>query len=355
MTQEPGFGPLPAPGRSGLDIRPGKVTIVDVARAAGFSVATVSRALRGFTNVAPDTVATVKRVAESLGYRPNPVAAQLRSGATRAVTIVVPAIESWYYAEVMASAQVVLDQEGYRTFVMVAGDDEGLGRVIDAMGLGRADGLIVVDLAVSSATASEVASLSLSMVSAGLTAEGFPSIQVDDRRIGYNATRHLIELGHRRIAMVRWSAGAGRVEGSNLRVAGYHQALAEAGIDPDPDLDLVFERTASGGLEAGAALAARRDPPTAVLCLSDMMAMGVTHTFGDLGFELPAELSVVGVGDRPTAAIMGLTTVALPLRELGAGAARLLLDTIGQPGPAENVVLPAELVVRRSTAPPRRR
>lgn len=340
--------PLAAPNRAG------RVTIVDVARASGFSVATVSRALRGFANVAPGTVAVVKDVAERLGYRPNPVAAQLRSGATQAVTIVVPTIDSWYYAEVLASAQMVLDEEGYRTFVMVAGDDEGIDRALDTMGpLGRADGLIVVDLPIEPATVDELGRLGITMASAGSVSHGVPTTRVDDRRVGYEATRHLLDLGHRRIGVVRWASRHPGVGGPDLRLAGYHQALREAGLAADPTLDLVVEPNLDGALAAAAVLAAHQQLPSAVFCLSDILAMGVTHTFGELGFDLPAELSIVGVDDRPTAALLGLTTVALPVREIGATAARLLLDRLHDPGPGEEVVLPTGLVVRRSTAPPR--
>jgi DNA-binding LacI/PurR family transcriptional regulator len=333
--------------------RRSRITIVDVAAAAGFSVATVRRALRGFDNVAPATVARVKDVAAQLGYRPNQLAAQLRSGTTRAVAVIVPAINSWYFSELMAGAEAVLAEGGYDTFALVAQGEGAVERLLSKVGpRGRVDGVIVADLPVEPTLLDLLRSLGIAVVTAAVEVENCSSAAIDDRQVGYQATAHLLQLGHTRIALVGVSRSTTRAAASTHYKAGWHDALSEAGVAADLELEVDVPLTPSGGIEAASILVSRRFRPTAVFCLSDLMAIAAGHVFERLGFLVPDDISVIGFNDHEMASVFNLTTIRQPVAGIGATAARLLLDSFDNPDMIDNVTLPVGLVVRGSTAPP---
>jgi LacI family repressor for deo operon, udp, cdd, tsx, nupC, and nupG len=329
----------------------GRVTIVDVANAAGYSVATVSRALRGFDNVSPTAMTRVTEIAAELGYRPSHLATQLRSGTTRAVIVMVPAIDNWYFSELMAGAEAYLSEEGYDTFVSVVADDDALERVLAKVGpRGRVDGVLVADLAIEPSTNDMLDALGIPVVLAGVESAEFSSAAVDDEQVGYQATRHLLELGHTRIGVVRGRSHAvNRVASPARRVHGYHAALREAGIEPDPELELEVEFSVAGGAEAASLLVTELHQPTALFCTSDLIALGVTNVLGQLGYTLPDDMSIVGVDDHEMAGVLGLTTIRQPVSGIGAASARLLLDALADPARREQVRLATELVIRDST------
>lgn len=313
-------------------------SIEDVAREANVSVATVSRALRGLPNVAAKTRKRVEEVAEEMHYRADPSAARLATGRTMLVEIATPTVDGWYFSRFLAGAIDHLLDHGYEAITHpVENPDERerfLNRLVHLEK--RVDGLIVVDLNISEEAATELWEGGIRTVTAGFSTARFPSVIVDDYRVGYIATDHLLELGHRRIGLISGEPNhplAFSVPG--LRLAGYTGALAAAGIAIDTNLEQSGKFTAAGGRAAMERLLDLDDPPTAVFAMSDEMAFGAWSTLQARGLSWPDDIAIIGVDDHELAEMVGLTTVRLAPRELGAAAADRLLRLIDDDEEAE--------------------
>jgi LacI family transcriptional regulator, repressor for deo operon, udp, cdd, tsx, nupC, and nupG len=331
-------------------------TIEDVADAAGVSVATVSRALRGLPNVAVSTRARVEEVARGLNYRPAPHAARLATGRSRTVAVVVPFINSWYFANVIAGIEAVCVDGGYDLLVLTT---PSRATTADAIGLDRrVDGMIFVEVALGDGDVAELAGFGLGVVTIGQRTDEFPSISVDNVAIGRLAADHLVSLGHTRIGVL-----AGQAEDPvhfdvpGQRIEGARAALAAVGARLDGRLVAPGQFTVEGGYRAAKRLLTRARRPTALFALSDEMAFGALLAARDLGLDIPSDVSLIGIDDHESAAVMGLTTVRQQVVEHGALAARALLRLLGgsvrHPAAIADTVN-GELVVRRSTSPPHR-
>jgi DNA-binding LacI/PurR family transcriptional regulator len=332
-------------------------TIEHVALAAGVSVATVSRALRGLPNVAVSTRARVEEVARELNYRADPAASRLAAGRGRTVAVVVPHINSWYFANVVAGAEAVCTADCYDLLVLTA--PNGVARehaVAIAGGLERrVDGLIFVEVALSAADVAELTRRPLGVVTIGQQVGEFPSVRIDNRAIGRMAGEHLISLGHERIGVIGAQAEVpDHFDVPGERIAGATDALAAAGLTLDADLVVTGDFTVEGGHRAALELLRQRDRPTAILALSDEMAFGAFIAARQLDLAVPGDLSLVGVDDHEVAEVLGLTTVRQQVVDHGALAARTLLRGLaGEAVPGPSIpTRPVELVVRRSTATP---
>ena len=335
--------------------RRGRATIEDVALAAGVSVATVSRALRGLPNVAESTRARVQEIAGELNYRADPAASRLATGRSRSIAVAVPLLNGWYFSHVVAGVEAVCAEAGYDTIVIGIGDQGAHhGFLQDYESLHRrADGLIVVDVALPDHEVAMVRSLGLPLVSVGPELPGTPSVGIQDVEVGDIATTHLIDLGHRRIGLI----GGTTIDPyeyvvPHLRRQGYERAHARAGIELDPSLFEIGNFTVQGGYDAADALLRRDDPPTAVFAQSDEMAFGVLHAARDRCVAIPEQLSVIGVDDHEASAAIGLSTVHQDVDQHGARAARWMIDRLdGVDVPTVRHNDPVRLVQRSSTAP----
>jgi DNA-binding LacI/PurR family transcriptional regulator len=333
-------------------------TIEHVATAAGVSVATVSRALRGLPNVAVSTRARVEEVARELKYRPDPAASRLAAGRSHAIAVVVPLINSWYFSNVVAGAEAVCAEDGYDLLVLTAPNEATRRQAVDtAAGLDRrVDGLIFVEVGLDDDDVADLATRRLGVVTIGQETTGFPSVRVDNVTIGRMAVEHLIALGHRRIGVLGAQAEApAHFDVPGQRIAGAAEALADAGLRLDDDLIGTGEFTVEGGHEAGRELLSRPNRPTAIFALSDEMAFGAVIAARDLGLAIPDDVSLIGVDDHEVAEVLGLTTVRQRVVEHGALAARALLRQLtGHPSTrvAEHLVSHSELVIRSSTSAP---
>jgi len=329
-------------------------TIQDVASAAGVSVATVSRALRGLPNVAVTTRARVEAAARDLNYRPDRHASRLAAGRrSRSVAVVVPFINSWYFANVIAGVEAVCADGGYDLLVLTAPSPAARAmNLVDAFGLDRRiDGMIFVEVALDEADVEELTRLRLAVVTIGQRTRPFPSVNIDNVAVGRTAAQHLIELGHSRIGVL-----AGQAEDPvnfnvpDDRIAGARDAIVAAGLELDPDLIVPGQFTVEGGRRAAGTLLARTPMPTALLALSDEMAFGAVIAARELGIDIPGDVSLVGVDDHEVAQAIGLTTVRQEVVEHGARAAAALLHTLlGARVEPTHELQPIELVVRGST------
>ena len=338
-----------------------RVTIEKVAERAGVSVATVSRALRGLPNVSPKTRDRVVSVAAMLNYRPDPNAARLAAGRTRTIAVGVVAIPIWYTGQVVSGIEAVLTSRGYDLTLLLIADDLARARAFGDVGGGvskRADGAIIVDLVPTGADRTLLEEHRVPWVMVGADCATIDSVVIDNSEGAELATRHLLELGHRSIGLISGGPAAFPASSPPQRRSGFLRALSEAGVRFDPNAERVGDFSALGGYEAMQALLDLEQRPTAVFAMSDEMAMGAIRACVDAGLSVPADISVVGFDDVDWAFTMGLTTVRQDATELGAIAARLMIERLeGTPsGPGcerRLVTVPTELVVRTSTAPPR--
>ncbi|MBC9734913.1 LacI family DNA-binding transcriptional regulator [Nocardioides marmotae] len=339
-------------------------SIDDLAREVGVSTATVSRALRGLPRVSAATRSRVEEAAVRLGYVPSASASGLATGRTRTVAVVVPFVTRWFFGTVVHGAEQVLRERGYDLLLYnLAGDPAARHRVFGTGLLTkRADAVLVLGL---TPTPDEVLLLHRGGRPVGLvgaSVEGWPSVRIDDRAAARSAVQHLLDLGHRRIGYVG-GLGESPVDSAvpTSRRDGYRATLADAGLEADPALEVDGMFTMTGGLAAGRHLLASPSRPTAVFAASDEMAIGVLRAAREAGLAVPGDLSVIGIDDHEAAPFFDLSTVRQQVDEQGRTAARQVLARLGEApadGPAEvptEVVLPTELVLRATTAPPARR
>jgi len=326
------------------------VSMHDVAQRAGVSPATVSRALRGLPGVAEPTRRRVISAAEALSYVVSPVAAALASGATGQVAVLVPRLESWYHAAVVAGAEEGLRPAGLDLLLHRLASPREQFDFFEHLPLRRkVDAVLVAGFALDTRAQSRLCALGLPVVLVGNRAESFASVRIDDRHAARQAVEHLIRAGHRRIAMISSQAGAGVSSAADTdRVEGYRQAHAGAGLPLDDALIVAQPWGSQGGADGMEHLLSLRHPPTAVFCFSDEVAFGALRTLRRAGLTVPWAMSVVAIDDHPMSQWLDLTTIRQSGFEQGVTAAGMVRRLLTG-GAVTDVVLPTRLVVRHST------
>jgi LacI family repressor for deo operon, udp, cdd, tsx, nupC, and nupG len=327
---------------------------VDVAQATGVSTATVSRALRGLPGVSAAVREQVVRAAAELGYRISHSASSLASGRTMTIGIVTPYIDHWYFGQVIAAAEREFAAAHYDVLLHSLPDNDARIRFFQQLPpRDRVDALLVLIVPDDDELAG-LASLGVPIVSVFGGPTPLPSVGIDEEGAVSTAMRHLIELGHRRIATIgRTGADPMRFSTPHLRRTAFRAELRSAGIEPDPTLEVDGDYTVPGGAAAMNALLALPERPTAVFAQSDEMAIGALGSLSRHGLSAPHDVSIVGIDGHDMAAAVGLSTVAQPVQELGALAARTLVQLLVDPSMAVpgRTELPTSLIVRDTTAP----
>ncbi len=332
-------------------------SIKDVAREVGMSTATVSRALRGMPRVSPETRDKVLEAAARLDYVASPHAASLASGRTRAVGVIVPHVTRWFFSSVVHGAESRLREEGYDLLLYnLAGDPQARHRVFCTHLLHkRVDAVLVLALTPTAEEVAALGKLDRPVAVVGSRVPGWSSVRIDDVAAARTAVRHLLTLGHRRIAYLGGSLDDPLDFAAPLdRLAGFRAELAAARLDHPPGWELVGDFTARGARAVTEELLARGgEPPTAIFAASDEMAIGAMRALRGAGLRVPQDVSVIGIDDYEMAEFFELTTVAQPVHEQGRLAAGLLLEAISGGRHASALTVPTRLVVRGTTAPPR--
>jgi LacI family repressor for deo operon, udp, cdd, tsx, nupC, and nupG len=332
-------------------------SIHDVAKAAGVSTATVSRALRGLDRVSPQTRARVIVAAEELRYVASPTAASLVSGKTHVVGVVVPFLTRWFFANLMDGAEQLLRRNGYHIQLFNVGS-RGAARtlILDRRLLWkRLDAVLVLSADLESAEVELLRNLCLPVVTVGVDLTGCDRVGIDDVAAAEVATSHLVGLGHRRIAYVGGNPGEDvHMATAVHRLTGVRRALGRGNAPEEPSYFIESDWTMRGGVTAASRLLDLDQPPTAVVAASDEMAVGVLYEARRRGCDVPGELSVIGIDDHEMSFAHNLTTVAQPVWDQGRIAGELLLNALSSEGPHPRrvVTLPTALVVRGSTGPP---
>jgi LacI family transcriptional regulator len=328
-----------------------RVTISDVARIADVSKTTVSHVLSGKRPVAVSTRARVESAIQQLGYRPDGLARSLRMQRTHMVALLIPDITNPYYPLVARGLEDGMDG-GYRTFICNSdGHPEREHEFLEEVADRRADGIVLDSFRMQADEIDAIVPSATSVVRIGTTViddPGFDTVHADDERGAYRATTHLLARGHRRIAMIQGPPGAG-----GRRNEGYTGALETARLPIDADLVVSGEWTRAGGAAAARRLLEVPDPPTAIFCANDLMALGALDALRLAGMVVPRDVAVIGFDDIEAAAMVSpaLSTVSNPAYETGLLAGVLLRErmTGRYRGAPRTVTLPCRLVQRATT------
>lgn len=330
------------------------VSIKDIARAAGVSHSTVSRALADSPLIGKERKELVRRLAREMGYSPDASARSLVRGHTHTVGVVVTTIADPFSAEVLDGIEGEAYGNGY-SIVLATSHDEFEREIaaVETLRSKRVDAVIVISSRVGALhrdrlDAAGVPVILLNTHSRTPGKQTF-SVRVDDVHGARLATEHLLSLGHRRIAHIGGPIGHSPTAD---RQAGYGAALSAAGVAVDPALVVAGAGRLESGEQALHALRALADPPTAVFCYNDMTAIGLLAASRRDGIRVPHDLAVVGFDDIPFASYMApaLTTVAQPKFEMGQRAIRMALALMsGGAEGMEDVLLTGRLVIRETT------
>jgi LacI family transcriptional regulator, repressor for deo operon, udp, cdd, tsx, nupC, and nupG len=329
--------------------------IQDVARAAGVSTATVSRALSKPEVVSPATLAAVLAAVRDTGYTINQAARNLRRQRTGGVVALVPNLANPFFSRILAGIAGVLAPAGYALLVVDTKGPGVDGHIARSFDRSRADGLIVFDanLPPEDLAASGLLPPAL-LACEWIEGSKLPTVRVDNREGASLAVGHLADLGHRAIGHV---LGPAENVLSLARAAGVRSALAARGLPVRDEWFLPGDFTLDAGAAAARSWLALDERPSAVFCSSDEMACGFIGEVQRRGLMVPRDVSVVGFDNIEIVAhtTPPLTTICQPRWSIGETAARLMLGLIaGERIPGAEVVLPVELIVRGSTAPPPR-
>lgn len=330
--------------------------IGDVAVRAGVAEATVSRVINGTARVRESTRRRVEEAIRALDYRPSQIARGLSYGRSMTVGVIAPFFTHPSAVLLLRGAEERLTASGYGIVLYNVGRPEQLheqfGRVVD----GRTDGVLVIAMPPPEPELERLLGAGVRVVLVDFRHHGLAHTYVDNVLGGYLATRHLIELGHKRIAFVGDPSGNPYGFTSSVdRCRGFRRAMAESGLP----LPTNYLKEGPHGRHVAHRLTGEllqlSEPPTAVFAASDTQALGVLEGAANLGVDVPRGLSVIGFDDIEAAAYVGLTTIRMPLLLLGSRGAELLLEACVAEHPPASLVaeqLPLELVVRKSTAPP---
>jgi LacI family transcriptional regulator, galactose operon repressor len=327
------------------------VTLKDIALVAGVAPSTVSKALNGSEEVSEPTRARIAAVAARLGYRPNAIARSLRVRRTRTLGVITNDLEGAFTTAMVHGVTDVASDHSFGVFLCnsyggVAKERQHIELLLDK----QVDGIILTSFKVEQrgAPAAATGNVPLVYLYSYTFATESPCILPDDEGGARLATEHLLSLGRRRVAFIN---GPPSYEATHLRLAGFEQSLRDAGL-----YDPALVRTApdwnqDSGFTLAQSLMGQGHPPDAIVCANDDLAAGAILGLSELNLHVPSDIALVGFDDRPFAAHLPvpLTTIALPLVEMGVHAAHKLFGALnGEPVHNEQIRIPCRLIVRES-------
>jgi LacI family repressor for deo operon, udp, cdd, tsx, nupC, and nupG len=329
--------------------------LADVAKLAGVSVATASRALSNPDLVAENTRDAVCRAAESVGYRINLVARSLRKQRSNTVMVLVPGIDNQFYPDIIRGMENAALDGGYAMILGLTGRAQKREKAyLDLLDTRRADGMLILDGSIGKLNRKDMRfGVPVVQVLETLDDSLTPSVTVDDRNIARMAVDHLVKFGHRRIAHIAGRDGS--IVGSHRRI-GFLDAMRGHGLVVREDHCLPGDYGYDGGRAAMDKLLDHPEPPTAVFCANDSSALGAMRACRHRGLSVPRDISIMGVDDISDAANSDppLSTIAQPREAIGATAMEMLIGQIEKRKlQTHHAVIPVNLVQRQSTAPPR--
>ena len=331
------------------------VTIKDIARKAGVSHSTVSRALAGNPRISEATRVRIVRIAQSLGYERNELARGLVKGALKAIGLVIPDITNPFLADIARGVSDIADRKGYGVVLCNTDrkEDKELGS-IQLLRSMRVPGLILASIGTDPPYLEKLKNsgapyILVSRICPSLEA---PYVVIDDKEGARIATEHLVSLGHKHIAFI---GGSPDLKTTQDRLTGYREILKKYDLPENPRWICLNGSTQAAGREAAQQILTRSPRPTAIVAENDITAIGVMETADNIGLCIPDDLSLVGFDDISYSSLprIQLTTVAQPAVEMGQMAVEWLIAAVeNRPHPELRRVLPPRLVVRASTSNP---
>lgn len=334
---------------------PAMPTLEEVAARAGVSRATASRVVRGADNVSSSARAAVQAAIEELGYVPNQAARSLVTRRTDTLALVVAESERRvfaepFFADVARGAVEALADRGRQMVLVMASTPEDEQRLLSYLAGGHVDGVMLLSLRDDDPLPAQLDRLQLPLAMAGHPPDdlGVPWVDADNRHGGMAATRHLVVRGRQRIGVL---AGPQTMAVGRDRLAGWRQALVDAGREPDDDLVAVGDFSQASGEACMEELLARVPDLDGVVAASDLMAAGALRVAAAAGRRVPDDIAIVGFDDSVIARSTSpaLTTVRQPIREMGRVLVELVTAALDGSGGPTSRILPTELVVRDST------
>ena len=330
-------------------------TIADVAREAGVGIGTVSRVLNGSPLVSEATRARVLAVMQRLDYQPSPIARAFGARRTHTLELIVSLFTRGHFVDILRGIEQALADTVFKLVVRTVEDEAERERVFDeCCGSAQSDGVLIVSMLPTDRLVARLARDGVPAVLVNLVDSRLWSVSVDHDLAAAEAVAYCVRLGHARIALLDRAADPFDPDGPGLCQVGYRKALAEAGVSVSPAYELRGKLSVAGGAAALETLVELSQPPTAIIAASEVQAIGVLEAARQLGRAVPDELSVVGYNDSEMAAYLGLTTMRVPLRELGRRSTEALLAALAEPdGVPRTNYLASELVRRRTCGVPR--
>jgi len=328
--------------------------IRDVARVSRVSIATVSRVFNNSTRVSDDTRRRVLAAAERVAYWPNATARSLITSRTHTLGLLLPDMHGEFFSEMIRGVDQAAQLQGFTLLVSRSSSRADELTMAARSMRGRVDGMIVMapDLDDSRVLARWAVHAPSVLVNPEIQVEGCDTLQFDNRGGAETVTRHLISLGHTRIATVH---GPSHNIDARERLEGYRAALRGAGLTPAPELEIAGAFTERSGYDAAEAIVALTPRPTAVFVANDHMAVGLMGALHDAGLQIPGDIALAGFDDIPMARYMTppLTTIHLDVEALGRRAVQFLLDPeVAGAKRGRHEVVPVTLVVRGSCGAP---
>ena len=328
----------------------------DVAQRAGVSVATVSRVLNGSDKVIEETRERVLQACQELDYSLHLAAQRLRLGKTNTICVILPFLTLPSIVERLRGVQEALLDSGYDLIPFNVGSPEMRdSRLFDLANRSRTDGLLIISMPINDKQTARIINNDMPVVLIDSDKPEFNRVNVNDQEGGRMAAEHLINLDHRKIGFISSHLENPLQFSSTLnRYHGYCKALDDAGIPINPSYQKEGEHGREEAEEMAISLLQQPDPPTAIFASSDTKAVGVLDAAKTLNIKVPEQLSVIGYDNIRDAEYLNLTTIQQPLFQAGLVGGETLLRLIDQPqtGP-EEIILPVELVIRETTAPPK--
>lgn len=333
-------------------------TISDVAKRAGVSVATVSRVINGVPSVQPASIEAVNRAIAELQYRPNSIGRNLRRAETNRIIVLQPSIANPFFSKVVRGIEAEARESGYQIMLCDTDNDEAREKMyLDMLECRVADGAIFITSCKEPSAYRAIAERHPVIHCCEFYDDiALSSVTMDNVAAAKAAIEYLIGIGHRRIGFL---SAYNKYLTVGQRYLGYLQALAAANIDVDPSLTLEAgpihdDQIWDQALKCAADFTRMKNPPTAIFCSSDMVAIAAIHALKAEGFRVPEDISVMGFDDIEMARLFdpGITTVKIPKHAIGREAFRLLLKRLEQPDiSTERLIVEHSIVVRSSTMP----
>lgn len=334
-----------------------KTTIYDIAKAAGVSIATVSKVINGTGRISTETRERVNEIMQELDYQPSVVASALTGKSTFTIGLLIPDLANPLYAEIARSVEDRGRELGFN-LVMCSTDNNPKreGNYISFLKQKRVDGIIISTGISNEDMLDNIVKqkIPVALVTKDMPGLNADSVKVDDFTGAYQAVKHLVDLGHRHIAFLTEDLN---LQSSKERARGYRYALKEADIDADSQFCIESVSSVHEGKRHALAMLQADNSPTAIFASNDLLAIGAVQAAKELRLTIPWDLSVIGYDNTLLASIIDppLTTVSQPIAQMGRQVMDLVIQEVrGEKQDKQRIVLMPELIVRQSTTFPRK-